>query len=75
MAAGFDGIIWNQPWEKKVRMRKGEHMDIIGTLTPGTVLFLTGTAIFAAAVLMSLVMMVTSKRRKRKMEERMKEKY
>lgn len=56
-------------------MRKGEHMDIIGTLTPGTVLFLTGTAIFAAAVLMSLVMMVTSKSRKRKMEERMKEKY
>ena len=45
------------------------------TLTPGTALFLGGGIIIVISLCMFIVMAVTSKSQKRKMEERMKEKY
>ncbi len=45
------------------------------SLTPGSVMFLAGILILAAAVVMSLATALTAGRRKRKMDEKMKEIY
>ena len=45
------------------------------TLTAGTLMFAGGIAMIAVSLLLLLIQAVTSGGRKRRMEERMKEKY
>ena len=48
---------------------------MIGTLTTGTIIFLSGIGILIVSVLCSIVNIATAGTRKKKMEERMREKY
>ena len=45
------------------------------SLTPGTILFLTGLAVTAAAIILAIVTAATNARGKQAIQERMKEKY
>lgn len=45
------------------------------SLTPGTILFLTGLAVTAAAIILAIVTAATNARGKQEIQERMKEKY
>lgn len=44
-------------------------------MTPGTMLFVTGTGIAGLAVILSLVLLLTRKSSKRKIDAKMKERY
>ncbi|MDO5417934.1 MAG: hypothetical protein Q4F29_12080 [Lachnospiraceae bacterium] len=50
-------------------------MNIEEMLTPGTILFLAGILVLTAALIFAVVLGATGGSRKRKMEERMREKY
>lgn len=50
-------------------------MSTIGIMTPGTLLFLVGIMVLGVALTGSLMTAVTSKRRKQKLQERMRVKY
>lgn len=50
-------------------------MEVLFGLSLGKILFLSGVGILILAMVLNIIFVVTSKSRKQRLEERMKEKY